>query len=67
MKLEWKSYGDDGRTAKGDKGTWRIVTDGMWWHLTLEPKSTRGMLPRGRFDDRNQAMGFAQERDDEKD
>lgn len=64
MQLNWKSYGDTGRTAEGDKGTWRIVTDGKWWHLTFQPTFTRGMLNRGKFVERQRAMEFAQERED---
>lgn len=57
MELNWKSYGDTGRTAKGDKGIWRIVTDGRWWHLDLDGKS------RGRFTDRKDAQSHAQDRE----
>lgn len=60
MILEWKSYGDHGRTSKGSHGTWRIVTNGEWWFLTVQPHFTRGMLSRGEFEDRQQAMDFAQ-------
>lgn len=65
MNLKWEPYGDSGLTAKGDKGTWRIVTDaGAWWHLTLQPPWTRGMLNRGKFIDSHRAAEFAQERED---
>lgn len=58
--LTWKSYGDHGRTAKGTRGTWRVVTDGMWWYLSVQPKLTRGMLSRGKFSDRLAAMSTAE-------
>jgi len=60
MTLEWKSYGDTGRTAEGTHGTWRVVTCGRWWHLSCQPKWTRGMLSRGKFDDRLAAMVTAE-------
>lgn len=61
MELNWKSYGDTGRTAKGDQGTWRIVTDGNWWFLSVQPTFTRGMLSRGKFLTRLAAESQAQE------
>lgn len=61
MRLEWKSYGDHGRTAEGRQGTWRIDINGERWFLTVQPPFTRGMLSRGKFRDRQQAMDFAQE------
>jgi hypothetical protein len=64
MKLEWKSYGDQGRTAKGDHGTWRIVTNGAWWFLSVQPTFTRGMLSMDKFTDRRLAMAHAQECED---
>ncbi len=57
MKLNWKSYGDTGRTAKGDHGTWVIVTDGAWWHLNLAGQR------RGKFTTRQNAESHAQDRE----
>lgn len=34
MNLQWESYGDTGRTAKSSQGTWVVVTDGSYWHLS---------------------------------
>lgn len=65
MQLNWKSYGDRGRTAKGDKGTWRVVDGHDAWWLTVEPPFTRGMLNQGKFDDRQRAMDAAQEREND--
>lgn len=65
MQLEWKSYGDRGRTAEGDKGTWRVEKGYSAWHLSVQPPFTRGMLNRGEFDDRQLAMDAAQKREDE--
>jgi hypothetical protein len=64
-QLEWKSYGDTGRTARGDLGRWVIVTDGAWWHLSLHPhgEQVQGQR-RGQFVKRQRAMEFAQERED---
>ena len=64
MSLIWKSYGDHGRTADGSHGTWRVVTDGKWWHLSVQPKFTRGMLNRGKFSDRLAAMSEAETLDE---
>lgn len=64
MKLNWKSYGDRGLTADGDKGTWRIEEAGKWWWLTVQPPFTRGMLNQGKFVYRTRAQEFAQERED---
>lgn len=64
MKLNWKSYGDMGRIAKGDKGTWRVTTDGMWWWLSLQLPGARGLSNRGKFLKRSRAEEFAQERED---
>lgn len=64
MKLKWKSYGDTGRTAIGDQGRWRIVTEGVWWHLTVQPAPLEPRENRGKFVDRQRAMEFAQERED---
>jgi hypothetical protein len=60
MTLKWKSYGDHGQTAEGTHGTWRVVTCGRWWHLSVQPKWTRGMLSRGKFGDRLAAMSTAE-------
>jgi hypothetical protein len=64
MKLEWKSYGDHGRTARGEHGTWRVVTDGMWWFLSVQPTFTRGMLSRGKYATQQDAMAMAQDHED---
>lgn len=58
MKLNWKSFGDTGRIAEGDQGTWRIVTDGALWHLSVDK------LPRGQFALRDGAKSYAQEQED---
>lgn len=63
-ELKWKSYGDTGLTAEGDKGTWRIVTDGAWWFLSIQPTFTRGMLNKGKFIDRLPAQCHAQDFED---
>lgn len=34
-RMVWKSFGDTGRTAKGRRGTWVVVTDGRGWHISL--------------------------------
>lgn len=65
MELIWKSYGDTGRVADGNHGKWRVVEGVRAWHLSVEPKFTRGMLPRGEFEDRSIAMAFAQARENE--
>lgn len=65
MELTWKSYGDTGRVADGNHGKWRVVEGVRAWHLSVEPKFTRGMLPRGEFQDRAVAMAFAQDRENE--
>lgn len=62
--MEWKSYGEHGRTAKGTAGTWRIVTNGACWILTVQPSFTRGMLGRGKFDTRQAAEAHAEAEDD---
>jgi len=49
VKLKWKSYGDTGRTAIGDQGRWRIVTEGVWWHLTVQPAPLEPRENRGKF------------------
>lgn len=64
MKLNWKSYGDTGRTALGEMGRWRIVTDGRWWHLTLQAEPLEPRKNRGMFVTRQRAQEFAQERED---
>lgn len=60
MTLEWKSYSDTGRTARGTHGTWRVVTCGRCWHLSVQPEWTREMLSRGKFGDRLGAMSTAE-------
>jgi len=65
MKLNWKSYGDRGRTAEGDQGIWRIVDGDKWWHLTVQPQFTRGMLNRGKFATRQDAEAHAQDREND--
>lgn len=64
MKLEWKSYGDNGRTAEGEKGTWRIVANDMWWFLSYEEWPTEAMVNKGKFHDRQDAMTHAQDCED---
>lgn len=63
MKLEWKSYGDRGLTAKGTKGVYRIV-EGTQWILTIQPNFTRGMLQKGKYADRTYAQSAAQDIED---
>lgn len=65
MTLNWKSYGDRGRTAEGAQGVWRIVDGDRWWHLTLQPRFTRGMLNRGEFATRQDAEAHAQAREND--
>ena len=64
-ELVWKSYGDDGRTAKGDKGSWRIVTDGAWWFLSLHPDHGVTGERRGQFKTRLAAQCHAQDHEDD--
>jgi hypothetical protein len=64
MQLVWKSYGDTGRTARGDRGAWRIVTDGAWWYLSLHPADGVAGLRRGQFITRLAAESEAQDYED---
>lgn len=63
MGLDWKSYGDTGLTAKGDKGSWRITTDGRWWHIALQPPLAQSGSQRGKCVSRQRAVQLAQELD----
>lgn len=66
MKLTWKSFGDDGLTAKGDRGRWVIITDGMWWHLSVHSvlADSGGAFRCGHFRDRKEAQARAQRSED---
>jgi hypothetical protein len=60
--LEWKSYGDTGRTAKGACGMWIVVTDGIWWYLNLRPHNEHtGGSRHGKFITRLAAESQAQD------
>ena len=65
MQLDWKSYGDTGRTAKGHRGRWVVVTDGAWWFLSLHPhgEAVAGVR-RGKFLTRLAAESEAQDHED---
>lgn len=63
-RLEWKSYGDHGRIARGKRGNWIVMTDGMWWHLDLRHRTGSGKDQRqGRFHSRCDAMNHAESAD----
>lgn len=67
MKLEWKPCRTSGcPVAEGDKGTWRIFPDeDRRWQLTVVTPDAGGLHNRGKFCDLLQALGFAQEREDD--
>lgn len=58
-KLNWKSYGDRGLTAKSANGRW-VITDGELWNLWFEPNFTRGMVSRGEYATRAVAQARAE-------
>lgn len=66
-QLQWAPYGPGGSAgleAKGEHGTWRIVPGSTFWHLTVQPSFTRGMLNRGKFYDLERAKVVAQQHED---
>ena len=63
-ELKWGPYCDVGLTADGDKGTWRVVRGDRFWHLSIQPTFTRGMLHKGKFHERLDACAHAQDFED---